>query len=243
MPQQAVPGLSLVPASCCSFQAWCRRQVASCSTVESSAVHCSSCCSFQACGRAGSALLRSWQTISRVGQQGCMCKLCSSERCCQWWPADVAPDVSVRSQTQMLASLAARCVHDDMLHTSHVCMVLQLQGALVHLQQQAAALQSQQQRGFTASARDVAGLQAQLSAVAQRQQQQLYTDEATTAATATAAARTASSSSMDSRSGAGAAGTRKDELQRQVTHGPLCICCCMGQSGFGSLPRTAASQK
>ena len=110
-----------------------------------------------------------------------------------------------------------------MLHRSHLCMMLQMQGTLVQLQQQAAALQSQQQRGFTASARDVAGLQAQLSAVAQRQQQQLYTDEATAAATAAAAARTGSSSSLDSRSGAGAMGARKDELQRQVSHGPSSI--------------------
>ena len=142
-------------------------------------------------------------------------------------------------------------------------MVLQMQGALVQLQQQATALQSQQQRGFTASARDVAGLQAQLSAVTQRQQQQLYTDEATASA---AAAWSGSSSSLDSRSGAGAAGARKDEPQRQVAHGLLEVlrlspawvdwplgslqgltsflskCCCIGRSCFMFLPRTAASQ-
>ena len=108
--------------------------------------------------------------------------------------------------------------------------VLQVQASLVQLQQQAAALQSQQQRGFTASARDVAGLQSQLSAVTQRQQQQLYTDEATAAATAAAAAGPGSSSTLDSRSGAGAAGARKDELQRPVTHGPFSRCCCMGHT-------------
>ena len=225
LPQQAVPGLNLVPASCCSFQAWCRRQAALAAQPWTDQAAADS--------RPGAekAVLRTLQTMFRVQHQGCMLSLHHQGHaaCGQlMWHLMCPSAASSAGRCTCWHLLAAQCVQVDMLQTSRVWMVLQMQGALVQLQQQAAALQSQQQRGFTASARDVAGLQAQLSAVAQRQQQQLYTDEATAAATAAAAVRTGSSSSPDSRSGAGAAGTRKDEPQRQVTHGPVLFTCyCM----------------
>ena len=72
-PQQAVPGLSLVPADCCSFQAWCRRRVAL--TAQSWAAQlctAQAAAAFRAAAEQARALLGVLQTLSRVEQQGCM---------------------------------------------------------------------------------------------------------------------------------------------------------------------------